>query len=264
VRERDNLPNGDIDRTHRQQAVIDYVVWKLKNDGVFSDIGQLTSLLDVAKKYVITDSGWQILTFASEMRSLTGKNLTFQTAPVISTAGHENGQTVNLIDPAAIKKVVQSTFYPPTPAPQPAASKSTATSLPASATTVDVYNGGGTHGLAGQLSQALTSAGFKAGKVGNIARQSSTQVLYGTGAQTSAAKIAGYFRGVTAAASGSVAAGHVEVLLGTDATAVPAGIGSAASSGSPASSPSASPTPASNNGQVAVSGNAKYGIPCVY
>src|SRR5487761_1227376 len=26
VRERDNLPNGDLDRTHRQQAVIDYVV----------------------------------------------------------------------------------------------------------------------------------------------------------------------------------------------------------------------------------------------
>jgi hypothetical protein len=89
-------------------------------------------------------------------------------------------------------------------------------------------------------------------------------VLYGTGAGASAAKIAGYFSGVTAAAGSSVAAGHVEVLLGTDATAVPAGIGSAASSGSPASSPSASPTPASNNCQVAVSGNAKYGIPCVY
>ena len=268
VRERDNLPNGDIDRTHRQQAVIDYVVWKLENEGVFSDIGQLTSLLDVAKKYVITDSGWQILTFASEMRSLTGKNLTFQTAPVISTAGHEGGQTVNLIDPAAIKKDVQSTFYPPTSAPQPTATKSTPTSLPASAITVDVYNGGGTPGLAGQLSQALTSAGFKAGKVGNIASQSSTRVLYGTGAGASAAKIAGHFGGVTAAAGGPVAAGHVEVLLGTDATAVPAGIGSAASSGSPASSPasspSASPRPASNNGQVAVSGNAKYGIPCVY
>jgi len=26
VRERDNLPNGDLDRTHRQQAVLDYVI----------------------------------------------------------------------------------------------------------------------------------------------------------------------------------------------------------------------------------------------
>ena len=30
VRERDNLPNGDLDRTHRQQAILDYVIWKLK------------------------------------------------------------------------------------------------------------------------------------------------------------------------------------------------------------------------------------------
>ena len=227
VRERDNLPNGDLDRTHRQQAVIDYVIWKLGHEGIFSDIGQLTSLLGVARKYVITDSGWQILTFATEMKSLTGKNLTFQTAPVITTDGQEDGQTVNLIDPATIQKAVQNTFYPPEVVPQPTASASPGqpASLPAGATTVDVYNGGGTPGLAGQLSRALTSAGFKAGKTGNIASQSSTQVLYGQGAQASAARIAGTFNGVTAAAGSSVAAGHVEVLLGTDATSVPAGIG---------------------------------------
>ena len=271
VRERDNLPNGDLDRTHRQQAVIDYVIWKLGHEGIFSDLGQLTSLIGVAKKYVITDSGWQILTFATEMKTLTGKNLTFHTAPVITTDGQMDGQTVNLVDPAAIKKDVQNTFYPPPPVQQPTASTSPGTpaSLPASAITVDVYNGGGTPGLAGQLSQALTSAGFKAGKVGNIAPQPSTQVLYGTGAEASAAKIAGYFSGVTATAGSSVAAGHVEVLLGTDATSVPAGIGSAASSASPVrSSPSASPTSSADNGQagapVTVAPNAKYGIPCVY
>jgi len=270
VRERDNLPNGDLDRTHRQQAVIDYVIWKMGHEGLFSDIGQLTSLLGVAKKYVITDSDWQILTFATEMKSLTGKNLTFQTAPVITTDGHMDGQDVNLIDPAAIAQDVQNTFYPPPPVQQPTASTSlgTSTSLPASATTVDVYNGGGTPGLAGQLSRALTSAGFRAGKVGNTASQPSTQVLYGTGAEASAAKIAGAFSGVTAAAGSSVAAGHVEVLLGTGATSVPAGIGSAASSAAPASSPSASPTSSSNDGQagapVTVTQNAPYGIPCVY
>ena len=273
VRERDNLPNGDLDRTHRQQAVIDYVIWKLEHEGIFSDIGQLTSLLGVAKKYVITDSGWQILTFATEMKSLTGKNLTFQTAPVITTDGHMAGQTVNLVDPAAIKKAVQNAFYPPPVAPPTAStSPGTPASLPAAATTVDVYNGGGTPGLAGQLSRALTSAGFKTGKVGTIASQSSTQVLYGQGAQASAARIAGTFNGVTAAAGSSVAAGHVEVLLGTDATSVPAGIGSAASSASPSSSPSASPsaspTSSTDNGQagapVTVTPNAPYGIPCVY
>ena len=289
VRERDNLPNGDLDRTHRQQAVIDYVIWKLGHEGIFTDLGQLTSLLGVAKKYVITDAGWQILTFATEMKSLTGKNLTFQTAPVITTDGQMDGQTVNLVDPAAIQQAVQNTFYPSAAVQQPPAavqqppaavqqptagtSAGTPASLPAGATTVDVYNGGGTPGLAGQLSRALTSAGFKAGKVGNIATQSSTQVLYGTGAESGAARIAGYFGNVTAAAGSSVAAGHVQVLLGTDATSVPAGIGSATSSASPASSPSASspaasPTSSAGNGQagapVTVTQNAPYGIPCVY
>src|SRR6516162_11707926 len=34
VRQRENLTNGDLDRTHRQQAVIDYVIWKLEHQGV--------------------------------------------------------------------------------------------------------------------------------------------------------------------------------------------------------------------------------------
>jgi LCP family protein required for cell wall assembly len=266
VRERDNLPNGDIDRTHRQQAIIDYVIWKLGHEGVLTDLGQLTSLLNVAKKYVITDSGWQLLTFASEMKSLTGKNLTFQTAPYITTDGHIDGQDVNLVDPAAIQQTVHNAFYPPPPAPKSATS--TSASLPAAKTTVDVYNGGNTPGLAGQLSQALTSAGFKAGKVGNIAAQQSTEVLYGTGAAASAAKIAGYFNGVTATASASVAAGHVTVMLGADATSVPPGItaASASSSASTASSASASPTSTDNSqsAPVTVKPNAPFGIPCVY
>src|SRR5579875_412011 len=266
VRERDNLPNGDLDRTHRQQAVIDYVLWKLEHEGIFSSLGQLVGLLDVAKKYVITDSGWQILNFASDMRSLTGRNLTFQTAPVITTDGHMGGQTVNLIDPATVKRVVQNAFYPPSPAPlQPSA---TATTLAPGATTVDVFNGGAPAGLAGEMSRALTSAGYKAGKVGNIATQSSTQVLYGAGAEASAAKIAGYFNGVTPAAGPSVAAGHVELLLGSDATSVPPGIGSGTSSASPTTSPSPGPaSPASTGGAGGVvkpQQNAKFGIPCVY
>jgi LCP family protein required for cell wall assembly len=273
VRERDNLPNGDIDRTHRQQAVIDYVIWKLEHEGIFSSITQLTSLLNIAKQYIRTDQGWQVLDFASEMKSLTGKNMRFQTAPYITTDGHIDGQDVNLIDPAAIKQDVQNAFYPPAAASGSAKKSAKSASLAPSATTVDVYNGGDTTGLAGQLSQALTSAGFKAGTVGDIASQSSTQVLYGSGAAASAAQIAGYFNGVSAAASSSVAAGHVEIRLGTDATSVPPRLtaGSAAAStpatSSPASSSSGS-SAASNSGQsggtVTVKANAPYGIPCVY
>ena len=40
VRSRDTLPGTDLGRTKRQQAVIDYVIFELKHEGVFGDLGQ--------------------------------------------------------------------------------------------------------------------------------------------------------------------------------------------------------------------------------
>jgi LCP family protein required for cell wall assembly len=285
VRQRENLTNGDLDRTHRQQAVLDYVIWKLKHQGVLTDLSQLSSLLTVAQQYLITDASWNLPDFLTEMKSLSGTNLTFKTLPIHGYATYTVGgqlEDVNIVDPTGIKEIVHNAFYPPATSQKPTAKKSTGTSskksspsLVSSATTVDVYNGGGTPRLATQLSQALTSAGYKAGQVGNITARSSTQVLYGTGAAASAAKIAGYFNGVTATASSSVAAGHVEVLLGTDATSVPTTIvSSSASASSPSASssltppasgsaPTASQSNGASGGAVTVKANAPYGIPCV-
>jgi hypothetical protein len=93
-------------------------------------------------------------------------------------------------------------------------------------------------------------------------------VFYGAGASANAAKIATDF-GTTAKALASLPAGHVEVLLGTGSTVVPAGLTPTSSSGSSTSStPSPSSSSAANNGAaggpVTVAANAKYGIPCVY
>ena len=88
-------------------------------------------------------------------------------------------------------------------------------------------------------------------------------MFYGAGASANAAKIAGYL-GVSATALGSLPAGHVEVLLGTGSSTVPAALTPAAS---PTATPSAGST-AGNNGAagtaVTVTANAKFGIPCVY
>ena len=274
VRERDNLPNGDLDRTHRQQAVIDYVIWHLGHQGALTDLGQLTSLLDVARKYLIASGGWNLLEFATEMHALTGKNLTMSTLPIAGTQNslRLNGvlQDVNLIDLAYLGRLVQSAFSQP-PAARAAGRASrtpakTASIPPPSTVTVDVYNGGTTPLLAARVSQALVAAGYQAGAVASPAEQAqtvrpATQVFYGAGAAANAAKIADYF-GATAAASSSVAAGHVEILLGTTSTSVPAGLGAAAAA------PSATATSTANNGQaggaVTVKANAPFGIPCVY
>jgi len=272
VRERDNLPNGDLDRTHRQQAVLDYVIWKLENNGALSDLGQLTSLLTTAKKYLITDSTWNLLNFATDMHALTGKNLQFYTAPIV---GYETvgGQDVNQIDVATIQAAIKAKFTAPVPAAQTAKSGAkTAPVPPASTVTVDVYNGGSTPGLATGISQALVGMGYQAGAVTNASAQTQataagTQVFYGAGTSANAAKIADYF-GATAASLASLPAGHVEVLLGTGATVVPATLSPSSAASAASASSSASASSAGNNGAaggaLTVTAQAKYGIPCVY
>jgi LCP family protein required for cell wall assembly len=254
VRQRHGLLNGDLDRTHRQQAFLASVMQQLRTEGVLGDLTKINSLLSVAKQYVITDSGWNLLDFATQMRSLTSGSLSFNTLPIQSYITIE-GQYANQVDVPYIQQLVHNTFYP---APRPSGSsgprpKATATvsAAEAAATTVDVYNGGSTPGLAGDVSTVLVRDGFKAGQVSNTTALPATQVLYGTGAAASGAKIASLF-GVSATASAAVAPGHVQVNLGATAR-VPG------ATASPSNSATALPTTGAQGGAVI----AKNGIPCV-
>ena len=276
VRDRDSLPDTDLSRTHRQQAVIDYVIWKLKNEGALSDLGQLTTLLGTADQYIITDSHWNLLDFSTQMHALSGQNLKFYTAPITGYATI-GGQDANVINIPAIQAEIKAKFTAPAPSSAGKLAgkkaKKTAVTPPASTVTVDAYNGGSTPGLAASVSQALVALGYRAGAVGDVPQSQTVtpgdQVFYGTGAAANAAKIAHDF-GATAKPLASLSQGHVEILLGTSSTVVPASLTSATSA-SAAATPSASASSSSStadNGQaggaVTVGATAKYGIPCVY
>jgi LCP family protein required for cell wall assembly len=281
VRERDNLAEGDIDRTRRQQAVLDYVVYELKHENAFSDFGKLNTLLAAANQYILTDPKLNLLDFATQMQALSGQNVSFQTLPSdpnvpeqLLPGWGDTPQAVNTIDVPYLKRLVQTAFNPQPAARAKAKSapkKKAAPVPPASTVTVDVYNGGSTGGLAANVQQALVSLGYKAGPVGNApatpAVTAGTQVFYGAGASANAAKIATDF-GATARALASLPAQHVEVLLGTGSTVVPAGLAPSASAS--AATPSASAVSAppagteSGGGTLTVGPQAKYGIPCVY
>src|ERR1700744_382718 len=58
VRQRHGLENGDLDRTHRQQAFLSSVMRQLQSAGTFTNIGKLKSLMAVARKDVVLSSGW--------------------------------------------------------------------------------------------------------------------------------------------------------------------------------------------------------------
>jgi len=271
VRARDTLPGIDLGRTKRQQAVIDYVVWKLKEEGAFSDFGLLNSLLSTASQYIITDSDFNLLDFATNMRALTGSHITFQTLPYSTEVNDMllNGskQDVITIDVPYIQQYVKNAFSRPPAAKHRKKGRKTSAAPAPSTVTVDVYNGGDVNGLAADVSQALTALGYKAGAIANASAQSqtleqNTQVFYGAGASANAAKIATKF-GTTATALTSLPAGHVEVLLGSTVTAAPAGL--APASGASGAAQSSTPSPSSaGGGTLTVTANAKFGIPCVY
>jgi len=258
VRQRHGLPNGDLDRTHRQQAFIDSVLYQLRTEGVLSDLTKIEALINVGKQYVITDSGWNLLDFAQEAQSLTGAHLVFHTLPIL---GYETigGQDANKVDPASIKAYVHGAFYPS--ADTGVAHRHRAKSRTANNAVVDVLNGGQTKGLAAQVSAQLAGAGYHVGTPGNTSSRSTTAVLYGTGTKVEAGQLAAIF-GTTATASTSVATGHVEILLGTTATA-PATVPAVSSA---SASPTSTPTPSSvipTRGPQGGALVAKGGIPCV-
>ena len=124
VRQRHGLPNGDLDRTHRQQAFITGVITKFRSQGIFGDLGKLQSLLTVAKKDVVIDAGWDVLGFLPQAKALTGGHIKFYTLPIEGYA-LRNGQDVNLISIPTVRKFVHDLFYPApkvTTSPVPGAS----------------------------------------------------------------------------------------------------------------------------------------------
>ena len=132
-------------------------------------------------------------------------------------------QDANYIYVPDIQRMVNAGFY------------GAAAVKPTKAVTVDVYNGSGAPGLAGNAKQAFASLGYTTGKADNASAQSQpvqddSQVFYGAGAAADAASIADQVGAMTAGgalgatALASLPAGHVEVLLGSTVTALPAGL----------------------------------------
>ncbi len=126
VRQRHGLPNGDLDRTHRQQAFITGVITKFRSQGIFGDLGKLQALLNVAKKDVVIDSGWDVLGFLPQAKALTGGHITFHTLPIEGYV-MRNSQSVNLIDVAKVRKFTKDIFFPPKPTPKPTATGTSST-----------------------------------------------------------------------------------------------------------------------------------------
>ena len=209
VRQRHGLENGDLDRTHRQQAFLSAVMRQLQDAGTFTNLGKLKSLIAVARKDVVLSAGWDEGQFR-KMGALAGGSIEYRTLPVVRY-DNINGQDVNIIDPAAIKAEVADAF-----GTSSAATTSTTSELPNPSTVVDVVNASSVGGLAGKVARTLKHDGYTTGAVRDRVRgePTATTIEYAPGADTDARAVASLL-GIDAPdkPNRTLQFGHVEVIV---------------------------------------------------
>jgi LCP family protein required for cell wall assembly len=206
VRQRHGLDNGDLDRTHRQQAFLSSVMHQLQDAGTFTNIGKLKDLMAVARKDVVLSSGWDEAMFR-KMGALAGGSIEYRTLPVVRY-DNINGQDVNIVDPAAIKAEVAAAFG--------ASTSTTTLDAPSPSTVVDVVNASSTSGLAGKVARTLKHDGYTTGSVRDRVKgePTSTTIEYGPGADNDAKEVASLL-GIDPPdkPNRSLQYGHVEVVV---------------------------------------------------
>ncbi|WP_167097424.1 LCP family protein [Mycobacterium sp. DL592] len=216
VRQRHGLENGDLDRTHRQQAFLLSVMHELQQSGSFTDIEKFRRLMDVARKDIVLSEGWGESQFR-RMAALAGGDVEFRTLPVVRY-DNINGQDVNIIDPAKIRAEIASAIGTGTTTTT-AATSAAARPLPPvnPLTAITLVNASATAGLASQAATVLRRKDFTVEEVRD--RESGepvdTVVTYGPGAQTDAQSVATLL-GIDNAPQANIAlpAGHIRVILG--------------------------------------------------
>lgn len=109
VRQRHGLENGDLDRTHRQQAFLTSVANELQRTGAFTDIGRLSALMEVAHRNIALSDGWDVVDFLRTVGSIAELPVEFRTLPVLRYDVID-GQDVNIVDADAIHREVRAAF----------------------------------------------------------------------------------------------------------------------------------------------------------
>jgi anionic cell wall polymer biosynthesis LytR-Cps2A-Psr (LCP) family protein len=107
VRQRHGLPGGDLDRITRQQVFLASAANRLLSAGTLANPFTLDRLTGVLARSVTLDSGWDVLSFATQMQGLSAGSVTFRTIPTGTDelATSEDGQAVQ-VDPAQVRAFV--------------------------------------------------------------------------------------------------------------------------------------------------------------
>ncbi|OBG99640.1 MULTISPECIES: LCP family protein [unclassified Mycobacterium] len=219
VRQRRDENDGsftDFDRTRRQQAFLVSLVKAARDGGALSSPSALRKLLEVARDNVAVDAGLDLVDFAARASRLSGRPMSFYTLPISGFGRDPNGSDVNLVDVAAIRRIVDGRFFSDTPgAAEPAPSTTPPSPALSQPLVLDVVNGTSRDGLAAAIEDALSVRGFTRGSATTATTPVVDSVVeYGSGADEGGRMLAEELR-VPATAADTVPAGTVRLTVGT-------------------------------------------------
>jgi anionic cell wall polymer biosynthesis LytR-Cps2A-Psr (LCP) family protein len=148
ARQREELPNGDLDRTLRQRAFLKAIALKIATPDVLANPVKLNEVIATIKKYVTVDSEMTNNVIYSLGLSMTGITSSDQIhmvmAPITGFGTSSDGQSIDVVDVpgvTALGKALQNDTmaafvaahpiteygYTPTASSTPTATKATAT-----------------------------------------------------------------------------------------------------------------------------------------
>lgn len=120
VRQRKNLPRGDLDRIVRQQTFLSAAMSKVLSGDLLTDNAKLDALEDAVSKTVVMDDGLHFLELVNQARALASGQVQFVTIPVTGVgARNDRGQSIITVDVPAVHEYVAGLVsdHPPPPAP---------------------------------------------------------------------------------------------------------------------------------------------------
>jgi LCP family protein required for cell wall assembly len=224
VRQRHDLPRGDLDRVTRQQAVMAALAHQVISGKTLSSPSTLNRLQDAVQRSVVLSDGWDIMDFVTQMQKLAGGNVAFATIPVLQEDGWSDDgmQSVVRVDPAQVQEFVSSLLQ------KQDEGKTDVIAYTPAKTKADVVNGSDINGLAASVSEVLTGKGFTAGKVGNNDADpvSKSQVRVAKTDDLGAQAVSKELGNLPIVEDPSVAPGSVRVMLAGDYTGPGSGLGS--------------------------------------
>jgi LCP family protein required for cell wall assembly len=222
VRQRHDLPRGDLDRVVRQQVVMASLAHRVISGKTLSSPSTVKRLEAAVQRSVVISSGWDVMDFVQQMQKLAGGNVAFATIPVLDGAGWSDDgmQSVVRVDPHQVQEWVAGLLN------DQAKGKTEELAYTPAKTTADVVNDTDINGLAAAVSDVLSSKGFTAGTVGNneSGHVKGSQVRTAKTDDLGAQAVAKELGGLPVVADPSLAQGSVKVVLANDYTGPGSGL----------------------------------------